>query len=271
MSKKELVPAGTSANALANPNSEMFSEFAGAGMENVTAGDMLVPRLALLQALSPQLKPRDPAFIEGASIGDICEVGTGTLFKEPILFLPVYYKKEYLEWAPRASGLGLVEIHSDASILDQTTRDDKRKAVLPNGNHIIETAQFYGFNLSNDRQRCFLPMASTQLKKARKWITLAAGERLKRNDGSEYLAPLFYRTYTLGSADESNNEGDWAGWTVERGPALPDLDLGFDWTNLAREAVDFRNSLTQGDVRGDMASMAEEAGVNTRNSETEAM
>jgi hypothetical protein len=108
-------------------------------------------------------------------------------------------------------------------------------------------------------------MVSTQLKKARKLITLAAGERLKRADGSEYLAPIFYRTYELGTADESNNQGDWSGWTVNRGPALPELELGFDWTNLAREAVDFRNSLTSGDVRGDMASMAEEAGVKPEN------
>ena len=252
--KNELVPA-TSKKELAVAD-DFFQENAGAGLDNVTASDMLVPRLAILQSLSPQLKPRDAAFIEGAKVGDICDVGTGTLFEGSILFLPVYYRKDYLEWAPRASGGGLVAIHPDASILDQTTRNEKKQPIMPNGNLIQETAQFYGFNLSAGRQMCFIPMASTQLKKSRKWITLAAGEKLKRSDGSEFTAPLFYRTYELGSADESNAQGDWSGWTIERGPALPEMDFdGLPWQSIAQQAADFRLSIMGGEARGDVSDM----------------
>jgi hypothetical protein len=252
--KNELVPAQGKALAAAD---DFFQDNAGAGLENVTAADMLVPRLTLLQSLSPQLKPRDVSYIEGAKVGDICDVGTGQIFGQgPVLFLPVYYRKDYIEWAPRASGGGLVAIHSDPSILEQTTRNDRKQPILPNGNLIAETAQFYGFNLSAGRQMCFLPMASTQLKKARKWITLAAGEKLRRNDGSEFTAPLFYRAYELGVAEESNAQGEWAAWTVNRGPALPEMDFdGTAWQSIAKQAADFRLAIMAGDAKGDMSDI----------------
>lgn len=252
--KQELVPAvqGNTNVAVAD---DFFQQNAGAGLDNVTASDMLVPRLAILQSLSPQLKQRDSAFIEGAKVGDICDVGTGTIFKS-LLFLPVYYRKDYLEWAPRSSGGGLVNIHSDPSIMDQTTRNERKQPLLANGNLIAETAQFYGFNLSAGRQMCFIPMASTQLKKARKWITLAAGEKLKRGDGSEFVAPLFYRAYELGVAEESNAQGDWAAWTVNRGPALTEIDFdGTPWQAVAQSAADFRLQVMGGEARGDVSDM----------------
>lgn len=256
MGKKSTEVAPPQTGVLTAPADDFFLEQAGAGLDNVTAADMLVPRLAILQSLSPQLKSRDAAYIEGAQVGQICDVGTGIVFPGKIMFLPVYYRKDYLEWAPRSSGGGLVKIHSDAAILDQTTRNDKNQPVLSNGNLIAETAQFYGFNLSNNRQMCFLPMASTQLKKARKWVTMAAGEKLRRRDGSEYTAPLFYRTYELGVADEHNAQGDWKGWTIERGPALPEMDFdGTPWQTIAQQAADFRLAIMAGEARGDVSDM----------------
>jgi len=232
-----------------------FGEFAGAGLEDISSNDMLVPRLGILQSLSPQLKKNDAARIEGAEQGHIADLGTGEIFPNGVLFLPVHYRKDWLEWAPRSSGKGLVNIHHDASILDQTTRDEKNRPILPNGNYLAETAQFFGMNLSAGGRLCFIPMASTQLKKARKWITLAMGEKLQRADGTEYTAPLFYRVYSLGTAEESNAEGSWYGWTVNRGPSLDTAELDRPWRSILADAIKFRASLVEGEVRGDVASM----------------
>jgi hypothetical protein len=95
-------------------------------------------------------------------------------------------------------------------------------------------------------------MASTQLKRSRKWMTLATGERLKRSDGSSFVPPLFYRSYNLGVAAESNNEGEWFGWKVDRGPSLPELTS--DWKSLRDECISFRDQLLLGSLRGDLAS-----------------
>lgn len=251
--------AVTKAEAAKLPaNTADFEEYAGAGLDNVGADDLLVPRLSILQALSPQLKKAKSEYIPDAEEGLIADLGTGELYPDGLWFLPVHYRKEYLEWAPRDSGKGLVEVHSSADILDECKKDDRGRMVLPSGNYIAETAQFYGLNLSAGGRMSFIPMTSTQLKKARRLNTLAMGEKLKRADGSEFTAPMFYRTYHFGSAAESNNEGDWFGWTIQRGKALPELtpeEDGFNWQQLKADAIAFRESLMKGAVRGDVADM----------------
>lgn len=233
-----------------------FGEFANGGLDNVGAADLLVPRLTILQDLSPQLKSTKTEYIEGAKPGDICDVGTGELFPNGIMFLPIFYRKDYLEWAPRKSGKGLIAIHSDPAILDQCSRDNEKNQPMLNGNLIAETAQMFGLNLSADGRKSFIPMASTQLKKSRKWLTLATGEKLAREDGSTFTPPLFYRAYLLTTAQESNSEGDWFGWKVERGPTLPELqEHGFDWQGMKQESVDFLNSLVEGKADIDKSQM----------------
>lgn len=230
---------------------QFFAAVAGDGLENVGARDLIIPRITILQALSPQVQPKKPEYIQGAAIGDICDVGTQEIFDSPLVFLPVHYVKQYLEWAPRSTGKGLVKVHEDPAILDECTPDEKKRPTTKDGNLIAETAQFFGLNISAGGRRCFLPLASTQLKKARRWLTLATSEKLRREDGSSFTPPLFYRTYNLSTVDESNPEGDWAGWKIERGATLQEME---GWKELYAEAMAFRDSIKKGEVRGDVAS-----------------
>jgi hypothetical protein len=249
--KKPSVPAKADA---APPPAERcdadFSAFAGAGLENVTSADVLIPRLTILQALSPQINKRKPEYVEGAEQGMICDVGTGELFPDGVVFIPCYYSKVYLEWFPRDTGKGLATIHTSAGILDETARNERNQPILPNGNYISETAQFFGLNLSADGRRSFIPMSSTMLKRARRWLTLATGEKLKRADGSSFTPPLFYRSYMLTTVEDGNSEGDWFSWKIERGPAMPELE---DWRGLMDECKSFVDSLVAGKVKGDIA------------------
>ena len=48
-----------------------FEVDAGSGLENMTADDFTIPRLKILQALSPEVNTRDGKHIEGAVSGDI--------------------------------------------------------------------------------------------------------------------------------------------------------------------------------------------------------
>lgn len=236
-----------------------FEDYAGAGLENVTKDDVLIPRLTLLQALSPQLNKKKPEYIEGASIGDIADVGTGEVFEAPILFLPVHFQKVWIEWAPRDTGKGLIAIHDTPDCMDGCEQNDRGQWVNDAGNYIAETSQFFGFNLAADARKCFVSFTSTQLKKARRWNTLAMSEKVKRADGSEYTPPLFYRAYKLGSAEESNSQGDWAGWTVERGPKMEELE---NFKSLFAEAVEFRKQLATGAVKADNSDIEDAAVVN---------
>lgn len=242
--------------------SDDFSAFDGmeTGYENVTARDLLIPRLTVLQGLSPQVTQGKPEFDEDAKVGDIYDVGLGERFPKGVVFIPVFYQKQWLEWAPRASGKGLQGIHDSDAILAETEKDDKGKDILPTGNYITETAQLYGLNVTADFRKSFIPMASTQLKKARRLLTLATSEKLTRDDGSQFTPPLFYRSYILTTVPESNNEGNWMGWKIERGDALPDFA---NWKQLMHDIKEFRDSLAAGTVKGDIASMESEAGSTT--------
>jgi hypothetical protein len=251
------------ANVELTPSDDEFSEYANAGMENIGARDLMVPRLSIIQKLSYELDPKDGRYIPDAKEGDIYDAATGDLFPDGVVFLPCHYAMSWIQWAPRSSGRGLVEIHKDDGILTKTTLNERRKPMLPNGDYIAETAQFYGFNLTAGGRRSFIPMTSTQLKKARKWNMLSTGERVKRADGSEFTPPLFYRSYMLTTVDESNTDGRWKGWKIERGEKLSDLGaiMGFDWRSMKDQAVEFYEQLLKDEVRGDLSGLGEESRV----------
>ncbi len=255
MAAKSVAVKDESDGALVTTDSSAFEAFAGSGMENVTARDILIPRLGILQGLSPQVTQGKPEYDGEARVGDVYDLGLQERFPNGIVFIPVYYVKVYLEWAPRSSGKGLQAIHQDDSILDQCTKDDKGKQVLPNGNYISETSQLFGLNVSGGNRKTLIAFTSTQLKKCRRILTLASGEKLPRADGSEFTPPLFFRQYALTTVPESNNEGNWMGWKVERAGPITELP---NWQSIKDDCVAFKAQLEAGEVRGDLSGVGGE-------------
>lgn len=253
MAKNEVV-AGTQAGLPASfIDEDMLT--GGNGFENVSAKDLLIPRLTILQKMSPQIDKSDPKYISGAEYGDFCDTGTGEIFKD-LVVVPVFFAMVYLEWGPRSSGKGLIHNHgTNASILSQTKPDEKRRMVLPNGNYIAETATWYVLNLSANRRRSFIPLTSTGLKHSRRWMTLLTNERIKRPDGSEVIPPLWFRSWNVTTVEEKNNDGSWKNWKFD--PSDPILALDPSKTIL-REAKEFYEQARDGLVQGDVAAAAEE-------------
>ncbi len=232
----------------------LFAAQGGDGLENVTARDLLIPRLTILQDLSPQLKKAKAEYIEGAEVGMICDTAAGEVFGSEILFLPTMYKKEFLEWAPRASNRGLIGFHSNPEILEKTTRTDKGLNMLRNGNHIVETAQFFGFNLSAGMRKCFLPMTSTQLKKARKWLSMIDHIRI-----NGIKPPLYYCVYKLSTVDENNAEGSWKGWRIETAGKLSDYcrENKINVHDMIAQCAALNESLRTGAARAELEHPSE--------------
>jgi hypothetical protein len=261
----------TKTESKANLPATAADEFAGmpTGLENVTAKDLVIPRITILQALSPQLIKSKPEFIKGAAAGMFCDVATGDTWADSLDFLPCFYATIYLEWAPRSSGKGLVANHgTNAAIMSDCTFDDKRRAVLPSGNYIAETATYYGLNMSAGGRRSFIPLSSTQLKASRKWMTLITNQRLKRSDGSEFVPPLFYRCWRAEITEQSNSEGSWFGWKFSPGNTVLELD---PTKALLADARDFYEQARAGLVQGDLSSYAEEGAADRSSSDDSAM
>jgi len=212
--KKEIAEKKSTALA----TSSMFEEDAGSGLENITAEDLTIPRLKILQALSPEVNKRDGKYIEGAASGDITNTVTKDLYTEEAgcVVIPVAYKRMFLEWQPRDSGGGLINQHVDPNILGETTKDNLGQDVLPNGNYIQTSANHYCLVISDDSfQQVMIPMAGTQLKRSRTWNSVMASLKIKSASGSVFTPPSYSHKYKLSTAAESNDRGNWFGWNIE--------------------------------------------------------
>lgn len=258
-------------NAVAQPSANLpataddIDSFDGltTGLENLNQNDLLIPRLSIIQGLSPQMTRTKAEYDPNAKPGDIYDVALGERFGEGIDFIFVHYQKQWLQWAPRTSGKGLQAIHSTAEILEKTKPDERNRPILPNGDYISETAQLYGLNVSGGFRKSFIAMAVTQLKKARQMLTLATTEKLTRKDGTEFTPPIYYRSYHLSAVPESNNEGDWMGWKMERSKAMTDFT---NWKDLLENVKNFQAALIAGEAKADLSSLNDEAGGGGRQS-----
>jgi len=83
-------------------------EYAGAGLEKIQASDLEVPRIKLLQALSPELQEQNDAKPSHFwhSVGD---VDLGKLLR----IVPVYVDQSFILWRPRKSGGGILARAAD--------------------------------------------------------------------------------------------------------------------------------------------------------------
>lgn len=101
-SKKEVAVAPTRAMSDVRP------DFAGAnsrGSETVGAEDLTIPRLSLIQDLSPQRKKNNAEYIEGAVEGMMFNTVSNKLYDE-VVFVPVFFRKEHVIWKDRDEGGG---------------------------------------------------------------------------------------------------------------------------------------------------------------------
>ena len=195
---------------------------AGMGMETVDpTSDLALSRVAIAHQLSPQVDEDENEYVDGLKPGEFFDATMGERLGRAIRFVPVAYRKRYVEWGDRKNQEGVIAIHETSAILDQCqpgARRDPRLRFMDNGNEIRETAYFFGWLIEESGQRrdCYIAMSSTQLRRARNWLTLARAEMLEKEDGSTMLAPLFWRIYILTTRRESNAQGSWYSFNIAR-------------------------------------------------------
>ena len=187
-----------------------LEEDAGAGLENLGKGDLVMPFFKILQPLSPDVVDGD------GKAGAILNSATGATY-ESLNVIPCGYEKQYIEWAPRASGGGIKGVYPEGEgleMLKSCTRDDKGKDILPGGNLLVPTAVHYICAIIDDYPVLGLvSMTSTNLKKSRKWNSVMQGIKMDGKNG-KFTPPCFGHMYELVSHQESNNEGTWWTWEI---------------------------------------------------------
>ena len=104
------VAAGTAVAGVEDPALiALMAKDAAKGL-NFTADDLAIPRLYLLQDMSPQIKDRNPEFVPGARPGMWFNTVTRSVYGG-FEAIPLKYLRRYVAWRPRnpdGSGGGLV-------------------------------------------------------------------------------------------------------------------------------------------------------------------
>ena len=229
----------------------MLMEDEGAGRESITAKDLAIPRLAILQALSPVCTKGDPAYIKGAETGEIYDNIQGRRYsgETGIVVIPVTYRRTHLEWKPNRGGF-VMDHGADPLCVNDCERNDKGQDILPNGNILIQTAEYYCVMLdpeTNLPRQVVISMASTQFKKAKLWNSMITNLMVPRPDGKGVFNPaIFYQSYKLTTVPESNEKGSWFGWKIESHQPTLELLGGLD---LYVGSRNFRSSVKAGEVK----------------------
>ena len=224
-------------------SANMFETDAGQGIANITQEDLALPFLKVLGQLSPEVNKRNAIYVEGAEPGMIINTVTNEIFdgEKGIDVVPVYYKRQHIEWQDRGESQGApVKIYEAGDDLPKTSRDKFNKDRLANGNYLENTASHFVVVLGKNPTTALISMKATQLKVSRKWNSMMMGLKMQGKKGM-FTPPTYSHIYKLKTVQQSNDKGTWFGWDVSK--VGPITDQG-----VYTIAKDFSNSVAKGNV-----------------------
>jgi hypothetical protein len=224
-----------------------------------------IPRIALIEKLSPELEEDAPEFLPDAKPGLLVNKVMGEVYPGPILVIPVLRRRVYLEWVPRSQGGGFVAEHNvtdGAELMKQTQRSEKNYDILPSGNELHNVLEFYILASSDEGETwepAILSMSRTRMAEGKKWnMRIDAFSR-----GGTKITPLA-QVYELGTAKRDNPEGVSYVYKVGAGQFLPEV-VAND-ALVFQQAHDFLEAVKSGQAQ---VNRDEEAGAAVAGTEEE--
>jgi hypothetical protein len=210
------------------------------GNEEVTASDLTIPRIEIVQSQGPQKLRTDPGYIAGATDGVLFNTVSRQLYGESLTFVPVYFRKEFLVWRKRLAGGGYFgaypTLEAAMSVADEHGDDFE----------VVDTHEQFGLVLPasvgalpsvDAAEDVMISMAKTKAKVSRtlnSLIRLAGGDR-------------WSKAYRLESVLESNDKGNYYNFRVHA--------LGFVSKDLYERALRLYEVLTGGGFKVDEAHL----------------
>jgi len=211
MAKPQTQLAEVANTAVANTAID-FSKDAGTGMEGADKDSFAIPFLGVLQPLSPIVAE---GTLEGAKAGLFHNSITNAL-ADRVRVVPVAFQRRFLAWAPRSAGGGFRGEFSVAQVELNSigwTKNAEGRMVLPDGSELKDTRNHFVLvlNAAGGWSPAVVSLASTQIKKSKRWLSLMQSIQLRGADGAFYNPPTFSHVYELHSVKESNDKGIWFG------------------------------------------------------------
>ena len=237
----------------------MFEEDEAGGFEGADRDSYAIPFLQVLQKMSPQVDASEDGYVEGAKPGQFINTVTEQLFDgdEGIWVIPCHYERTFIEWVLRDSGGGFVADHGleeGQRLMAQTTQDEKKRDILPNGNELMDTRVHYILIVHEDGsyEPAVFSATRTQIKGSRQWMTTMNQLKVPRSSGGMFTPPMFSHLYKLTTRKRSNDQGSWFVFDAKKQRMLGEGD-----EELYSAAKGFRDSVKTGQAKADHAKAAD--------------
>jgi hypothetical protein len=181
--------------------------------DDTSVDDLQIPRIKILQALTPEVTKGNPKCVKGAEVGDLFNTLTEECFRgdKGFFFVPIKRRTVYLAWK---SDRTLVKNYGeDDTAFRSAATNDKGKQVLPDGTEIVKTYESLGFIVDSENKisEAMISMSKTQIKKMKKFNTLIRS-CIDKKTGKQY--PEYAGMYKFTTVTESNELGTWFNYEV---------------------------------------------------------
>lgn len=166
--------------AFSNEVPDYIKQGQARGSEEVKASDMVLPRLEIVQALSP-IKETN----EDAKEGYLFNSVTQEVIGDVAYFVPVYFRMEYLVWKDNDQGGGFFGSFNTAAEAEARKAEAVSEGENPEYLEIVDTPVQYGLRVTpeGEIEQIVISMAKTKAKVSRKWnamIQITGGDRFSR-------------------------------------------------------------------------------------------
>lgn len=169
-----------------------------AGMENVTREDTLIPRLCIAQALSPQMKKSNEAFIKDLEVGDLFNSVTGEIYGKSVNVVPLFFWTSFIDFKPIEDGGGINAMYDNVEEVPQGAlswgENGEKPQVTKFANFMILLVR-----LDSKPMPTCISFKATGLKVAKRWNGMARDLNL----------PMYSRVYELETITASKGANEW--------------------------------------------------------------
>jgi len=226
---------------------DWMDEDSGRGNEGVTSNDMTIPRVSIIQDLSPHHKKNKPEYIEGAEAGMAFNTVTNELYGSDLMVVPVLFRKEWVIWKDIDSGGGFKGAYPtqvEAVSAMEDLEDAAQCEVVDTAQHFVLVVDPASTAEHVIYKEAVVSMSKSQMKPSRQWnsmIQASGGDR-------------FSRLYRLDVVEDQNAAGqEYYNWKPKQ--------LGYVNQTLYSAAEKLYNAVKSGaaDVKRDAPATADHA------------
>ena len=174
------------------------------GFEGADFNSFATPFLRILQPNSPQLIEESDNYIDGAKPGMFFNTVTNKLYDKSVRVIPVFFKRNFVEWKPDQGGFVAAHSPEDAARIGEKVPGEM-DMYTEAGNILAENFNFY-LLIESDMEAgpIILAQASSGIRHAKKWMS-----NMRMLKMGNKPAPMFSSVYTLATSLNENNQGKW--------------------------------------------------------------